>query len=69
MSPRLIAIHIKEDDRSSILYYYVEAREDALPAEEKRELNLYLKSVANYILIHKAFSAQSKLALILLLYS
>jgi hypothetical protein len=59
-TPRLITLRLDDSEKGTILSYE-EFSDVELPIEEKRNLNLWIKSIANYILISKKNTLRSRI--------
>ena len=57
--PRVFSVTIRDEGASSIIEYN-EAGSEEFSLEEKRELNLWLRSIANYIIIQQKKTLFSK---------
>ncbi len=60
-NPRLISIKLADSGVNSTTVCYIEAIEEELSSEEKVEINFWLKSIINYIIISEKKTLRSRL--------
>ena len=59
--PRLITVKLNDAENGMSILSYEEVSDVELPVEEKRNLNLWIKSVANYILLSRKKTLPSRI--------